>query len=86
MPSGRAVADVPLVWRPGDVILGLYEVIAVAGTGGMGVVYRVRHRDWQMDLAVKVPQPGNDPPGHQARDRDVYGRRHRRHHRASFRG
>ncbi|HXY40281.1 MAG TPA: protein kinase, partial [Vicinamibacteria bacterium] len=42
-------------WRPGEVILGLYEVVEVLGQGGMGRVYRVRHRGWGLDLALKVP-------------------------------
>jgi len=50
-------ADVPLVWEVGDVVLGLYEVLGVAGEGGMGVVYRVHHRGWDVDLAVKSPRP-----------------------------
>jgi len=50
-------ADVPAVWGVGDVVLGLYEVLGVAGEGGMGVVYRVRHREWDVDLAVKSPKP-----------------------------
>ncbi|MGI5439773.1 WD40 repeat domain-containing serine/threonine protein kinase [Streptomyces shenzhenensis] len=44
-------------WRRGDVVLGLYEVLDVSDGGGMGLVYRVRHRDWNTDLAVKVPRP-----------------------------
>ena len=52
MPEG----DVPLEWHEGDVILGLYEVLDVVRTGGMGLVYRVRHRDWRIDLAVKTPR------------------------------
>ncbi|HEU5321332.1 MAG TPA: serine/threonine-protein kinase, partial [Methylomirabilota bacterium] len=42
-------------WRAGDVVLGLYEVLGVLGQGGMGRVYRVRHRGWGVDLAVKAP-------------------------------
>ena len=42
-------------WNVGDVVLGLYEVTDVLGQGGMGRVYRVRHRGWDVDLAVKVP-------------------------------
>jgi len=38
-------------------VLGLYEVTAVLGQGGMGRVYRVRHRGWDVDLAVKAPLP-----------------------------
>ncbi len=44
-------------WRPGEVVLALYEVAGVLGEGGMGRVYRVRHRGWGLDLAVKVPLP-----------------------------
>jgi len=44
-------------WRVGDLVLGLYEVTAVLGQGGMGRVYRVRHRGWDVDLAVKAPLP-----------------------------
>ena len=43
-------------WRQGDVIAELYEVCDVIRTGGMGVVYRARHRAWDVDLAVKVPR------------------------------
>ncbi|MFI6061238.1 protein kinase [Streptomyces sp. NPDC051286] len=44
-------------WRVGDVVDGLYEVADVIGRGGMGVVYRVRHLMWGVDLAVKCPRP-----------------------------
>ena len=42
-------------WQVGDVVLDLYEVTGVLGEGGMGRVYRVRHRGWDVDLAVKTP-------------------------------
>jgi WD40 repeat protein/serine/threonine protein kinase len=45
------------VWEVGDVIAGKYEVSAIAGQGGMGVVYKVRHREWNIDMAVKTPLP-----------------------------
>jgi hypothetical protein len=45
------------VWGPGDVIAGLYEVKHVHGSGGMGLVYRVHHRGWNIDLALKSPAP-----------------------------
>jgi WD40 repeat protein len=48
---------VPPTWRPGDVILGLYDVRETFTSGGRGLVYRVRHRGWNMDLAVKCPRP-----------------------------
>lgn len=49
-------------WKVGDVILGVYEVKRLHAQqeyaeGGMGVVYRVRHRGWDLDLAVKSPKP-----------------------------
>lgn len=44
-------------WRRGDVILDLYEVLGVVRTGGLGLVHRVHHRGWDIDLAVKTPRP-----------------------------
>jgi serine/threonine protein kinase/WD40 repeat protein len=44
-------------WQVGDVILDLYEVLDAVHSGGMGVVHRVRHRGWNIDLAVKTPRP-----------------------------
>ncbi|MEV0153834.1 protein kinase [Micromonospora sp. NPDC050686] len=44
------------MWSPGDVVLGVYEVRDVVSTGGMGLVYRVWHRQWGMELAVKTPR------------------------------
>ena len=49
-------------WSVGDLILGVYEVKKLndeldCAEGGMGVVYRVRHRGWSLDLAVKSPKP-----------------------------
>ena len=44
-------------WQPGELVLGLYEVKGILGQGGMGRVYRVRHRGWGLDLAVKAPLP-----------------------------
>jgi|GEM_PF-3206836 len=48
---------IPEVWVVGDVILEKYEVREVFTGGGMGLVYRVYHRDWDIDLAVKSPRP-----------------------------
>jgi WD40 repeat protein/serine/threonine protein kinase len=58
--SARTAPElVPLVagreWQVGDVVLDLYEVTGILGEGGMGRVYRVRHRGWDVDLAVKTP-------------------------------
>ena len=51
----EAAPAVDAEWRTGAVVLGLYEVIGLLGQGGMGRVYKVRHRGWGVDLAVKVP-------------------------------
>ncbi|MEU2834057.1 serine/threonine-protein kinase [Streptomyces lavendulae] len=50
-------SEVPWLWQVGDLVAGLYEVAAVHGHGGMGLVYKVRHRVWDVDLAVKSPRP-----------------------------
>ncbi len=44
-------------WRVGEVVDELYEVREVITSGGMGVVHRVHHRGWKMELAVKTPRP-----------------------------
>ncbi|MEV0407577.1 serine/threonine-protein kinase [Actinoallomurus sp. NPDC050550] len=51
------MGEVPPVWRVGDVIADQYEVTHVHSSGGMGLVYRVRHLRWDTDLAVKCPRP-----------------------------
>ena len=51
-----AEAAVAEEWKEGDVILDLYEVKGVLGEGGFGKVYRVRHKGWNIDLAVKTPR------------------------------
>jgi len=45
-----------LDWRRGDVVLGVYEVRDILGEGGMGNVFRVWHRGWNTEIAVKVPK------------------------------
>jgi serine/threonine protein kinase len=47
----------PTLWQRGDVISDLYEVRDVHTSGGMGLVYRVWHRGWKRELAVKRPRP-----------------------------
>ena len=44
---------VPVDWKSGDVYLDLYEVKALLGQGGMVKVFKVHHRRWGIDLAVK---------------------------------
>lgn len=43
-------------WHVGEVLDGLYAVTAIFTGGGMGMVYRVRHLDWNIDLALKHPR------------------------------
>lgn len=46
-----------VTWEPGDVIEGRYEVKGLIGQGGMGTVYRVQHREWNIEMAVKMLHP-----------------------------
>jgi WD40 repeat protein/serine/threonine protein kinase len=52
-----AETEVAAEWAVGDVILDTYEVKQIHTGGGMGLVYRVYHRDWKEDLVVKSPRP-----------------------------
>ncbi len=54
--QAAAEANVAAEWKVGDIILDLYEVKQVHEGGGMGLVYRVDHRGWNTDLAVKSPR------------------------------
>ncbi|MBI3929288.1 MAG: protein kinase [Armatimonadetes bacterium] len=42
-------------WHPGAIVNEKYRIDQVVGVGGYATVYRVRHCDWDIDLAVKVP-------------------------------
>jgi uncharacterized protein (TIGR02996 family) len=53
VPMSGANHDGPVVWSVGDVIVELYEVLEVFEGGGKGLVHRVRHREWNLELAVK---------------------------------
>ncbi|MFZ4590378.1 MAG: protein kinase domain-containing protein [Ignavibacteria bacterium] len=51
------LSDIPLKWNIGDVIADIYEVTGILGEGGMGIVYKVHHKEWDIDLAVKSIRP-----------------------------
>ncbi|MGI5831042.1 MAG: protein kinase domain-containing protein [Thermoguttaceae bacterium] len=51
------------IWKPGDFLLGKrYQVLELApgvpyAEGGVGMVHRVHHLEWDIDFAVKSPKP-----------------------------
>ena len=47
---------IPFEWKVGDLILGKYEIREIFSGGGMGLVYRAYHREWNIDLAIKTPR------------------------------
>ncbi|GAA4560855.1 protein kinase domain-containing protein [Planotetraspora kaengkrachanensis] len=51
------MSEITVTWPVGEVVDGRYKVTRVHEHGGMGVVYRVRHLGWDIDLAVKSPRP-----------------------------
>jgi eukaryotic-like serine/threonine-protein kinase len=55
--------DVTRRFAPGTLVAGRYRIVAVAGVGGMGVVYRARDEELGVDTALKVLRPdlGADP-------------------------
>ncbi|HPA18596.1 MAG TPA: protein kinase [Verrucomicrobiae bacterium] len=55
-PIAAPEDGIPAEWQIGDAILDLYEVKQIHEGGGMGLVYRVHHRGWNTDLAVKSPR------------------------------
>lgn len=55
--STKGSIEAAAPWQVGQLLLGLYEVRHVHESGGMGLVYRVHHRGWRQDLAVKSPRP-----------------------------
>jgi serine/threonine protein kinase len=52
----RTPESVPSKWQVGDIILNRYEVCDKFEGGGMGIVYLIYHREWNMQLAVKAPR------------------------------
>jgi tetratricopeptide (TPR) repeat protein len=55
--------DVTRRFAPGTLVAGRYRIVGIAGVGGMGVVYRARDEELQVDTALKVLRPdlGGDP-------------------------
>jgi len=53
--------------QKGDTLLDTYTVEADAISGGMGSVWRVHHQSWNIDLAMKRPQPRFFAEGSQRR-------------------
>lgn len=47
----------PFAWRPGEILLGEFEVLGELGRGGMASVHLVRHLDLRHYAAVKSPFP-----------------------------
>lgn len=56
--SGLQVARVG-VYRPGDVLLGKYELVKPIAQGGMGVVWCARNRVLDVDVALKITHRPN---------------------------
>jgi tetratricopeptide (TPR) repeat protein len=56
--SRRRVEDlVPVDWKVGDCILDEFDVTGIVGKGGMGIVYKIYHRQSKGTLIVKSPRP-----------------------------
>ena len=53
--------------KKGDPILDTYQVLDDAIHGGMGSVWKVHHESWNVDLAMKRPQPRFFAEGSEAR-------------------
>jgi len=64
MPSlSDASGNFSGIWNVGEVVLGIYEVKQLApdtpyAQGGVGIVQKIYHREWDMELAVKSPKLG----------------------------
>ncbi len=59
--------------QEGDELLETYRVEDDAISGGMGSVWRVHHRNWDIDLAMKRPQPRFFSEGSDRRKEEFIG-------------
>lgn len=47
--------------RKGSIVAQLYRVEDVFGSGGMGLVYKVHHLSWGIDMVIKCPRSATMP-------------------------
>jgi len=53
-PHAEQDSSVPTqLWQPGQVVDVHYEVLELLGQGAFGAVWKVHHREWDLELAVK---------------------------------
>lgn len=53
--------------RPGDIVGERYEIVKKLGAGGMGTLWRARHLELEIDVALKVVSPAEEDPNSLAR-------------------
>lgn len=61
-------ADDFLGLSPGQIVDGRFVIEKLIGAGGQGLVFRVKHLEWNRDFALKLPLP-KTVSSHKARER-----------------
>lgn len=56
-PPAAQRSPVSSAWHVGAIVDGKYEITAELGRGGRGIVHKVHHLEWDVDMAVKTPLP-----------------------------